>query len=60
MARKMEGIEVGESEVTVSYTLPVFPEGHVGEVEGVLPIIQNGSPIWTKGKTFEKRFALAL
>jgi len=33
-----------DSEVTASYTLPVFPDGHVGEVEGVLPIIQNGSP----------------
>ena len=39
----VEGIEVGEGEVTVRYRMP-FRDGIVGDEVGVLPIIQNGSP----------------
>ncbi len=40
----VKAIDVDRDEVTVRYTLPVFPDGRVGETVGVLPSIQNGSP----------------
>ena len=40
----VEGIEVGESEATFKYTIPMMPEGLPVETVGVLPFIQNGSP----------------
>ena len=40
----VEGIEVGESEVKVKYTVPMLPDRLATEVLRVLPFIQNGSP----------------
>ena len=55
----VEGIDVGESEVTVRYTLPVGAERADTATVGVLPIVHDGPPYSTKGKTFSKTFALA-
>ncbi len=44
----VEAIEVGESDVTVKYTVPVPPEGSPRETVGVLPFIQVGSPSWIR------------
>jgi len=43
----VERIEVGESDVTVKYTIPILPDSRPTETVGVLPFIQNGSPIIT-------------
>ena len=44
----VEEIEVGESEVTVKYTVPMLPGESPRETIGVLPIIQIGSPSWIR------------
>ena len=49
----VEGIEVGESEVTVKYTIPMIPEGPPAETVGVLPFIQNGSPSRIRTKLYQ-------
>lgn len=43
----VERIEVGDSEVKVVYTIPMLPEASPTETVGVLPFVQNGSPIIT-------------
>ena len=43
----VEGVDVGSSEVTIKYTIPMLPENSSMETVGVLPFIQNGSPIIT-------------
>ena len=40
----VQGIEVGESEVTVEYTIPVEPDTSPRQTVGVLPFVQNGPP----------------
>jgi len=54
----VEQIEVDDSEVKVIYTIPLPPDNPSTETVRVLPFIHNGSPSWTKGKTFEKTFTL--
>ncbi len=43
----VDRIEVGDSEVKVVYTIPMLPESSPEKTVGVLPFIQNGSPLWT-------------
>jgi len=40
----VEAIEVGESEATIKYTIPMLVKGSPEEKVGVLPFIQGGSP----------------
>jgi len=59
----IQSVEVDGIHLAINYTIPLVAgpyEGELTEAAAVLPIIQNGSPLWTKGKTktFEKTFAL--
>ena len=44
----VKGIEVSNSEVTVSYSLPLTLHNTEKESIGVLAFVQNGGPFWTR------------
>ncbi|MDY6911995.1 MAG: recombinase family protein, partial [Chloroflexota bacterium] len=41
----VEGIEVGDSQVRLVYTIPMLPNSTSMETVGVLPFVQNGPPL---------------
>jgi len=52
-------VEFNLPEVAIDYTIPLPLEDGLTSTSEVLRINKNGSPNRTKGKTFEKTFALA-
>ena len=56
----IESIQMGETEFTVDYTLPMPPNNVRRKVFGVLPFAMNGRPCMSKGRTkiFSKTFVL--
>ena len=54
----VDKIEVGDSEVSLYYTIPMPPSSLSDETVGVLPFIHLGWPRGMKGKTFVKAFSL--
>ena len=52
-------VRVMSSEVLISYTIPLPPEGASHERAGVLSIVHAGGADWTVSRTFSLTFSLA-